>query len=287
VTTIQKPNTIWKGSPNYNTGHPINPSAPSPQPQQPVVAIIDHITEGGRNSVLAEFQSEASQASTHFMVCTDGQIWQFVDLANSAWGNGIWEAPDVSVPWISDAFKNGKWPNGCTISIEHEGTHGVPLTEPQYQSTLALQRWLLSLYKLPADRNHINGHYQIQSKNRANCPGSAYPWSRLMTDLNTGGTWSGVVTEPFGDPNNWNCVETGKWVNNSQGFLDYWRKNGAMNDFGFPITGAAYDNNYKDAKGNPLVVQWFQRARFEAHPENNDPFKVLLGLVGSELLAKL
>jgi hypothetical protein len=229
---------------------------------------LDHITEGNRNSVKSKFQDPNSEASTHFMVNTDGSIWQFVALENSAWGNGIWETPDTSVPWIADAYKNGKWPNGCTVSIEHEGTSGQPLTDAQYKATLALQRWLLDYFKLPADRNHINGHYQIQSKNRANCPGPAYPWEKLMSDLTTV-AWTGDVTQPFGDPNNWHCLATDKWVNNAQGFLNYWRANGGMNDFRLPITGAAYDARYKDVKGNALVVQWFERARFEYHPENH------------------
>jgi hypothetical protein len=278
--TAPKPNIIFKGSPNYTAGHPT-----------PVVAIVDHITEGGKGSVLSTFQNPdpnqpGGRRSTHFLVCADGAIWQFVDVVNSAWGNGIWQQPDMSVPWIAAAYPKDVWPNGCTIQIEHEGTHGVPLTEPQYQATLALQRWLLDYFKLPPDRQHINGHYQIQSLEKVNCPGSAYPWSRLMSDLGTV-AWTGDVTQPFGDPDNWHCLSTDKWVNNSQGFLNYWRANGGTNDFGYPITGAAPDARYKDAKGNPLIVQWFERARFEYHPENADPYKVLLGLVGKELLAKL
>jgi len=35
--------------------------------------------------------------------------------------------------------------------------------------------------------------------------------------------------------------------------------------------------------GNEYTVQWFERARFELHPENAPPFNVLLGLLGSEV----
>ena len=38
-------------------------------------------------------------------------------------------------------------------------------------------------------------------------------------------------------------------------------------------------------EGKSLQVQWFERARFELHPENNPPFDVLLGLLGTDLLA--
>ncbi len=38
-------------------------------------------------------------------------------------------------------------------------------------------------------------------------------------------------------------------------------------------------------EGREYQVQWFERARFELHPENNPPFDVLLGLLGTDLLA--
>jgi hypothetical protein len=33
-------------------------------------------------------------------------------------------------------------------------------------------------------------------------------------------------------------------------------------------------------------VQWFERARFELHPENQPPYNVLFGLLGNEVLAQ-
>jgi hypothetical protein len=37
--------------------------------------------------------------------------------------------------------------------------------------------------------------------------------------------------------------------------------------------------------GKEYQVQWFERARFELHPENASPYNVLLGLLGSEVRA--
>ena len=39
--------------------------------------------------------------------------------------------------------------------------------------------------------------------------------------------------------------------------------------------------------GRLYTVQWFERARFELHPENKPPYNVLLGLLGNELRAAL
>jgi hypothetical protein len=49
--------------------------------------------------------------------------------------------------------------------------------------------------------------------------------------------------------------------------------------FGLPLTGE-FETTLAD--GNTYTVQWFERARFERHPENQTPYNVLLGLLGAE-----
>jgi hypothetical protein len=53
--------------------------------------------------------------------------------------------------------------------------------------------------------------------------------------------------------------------------------------FGFPISEAQKERN---ADGGVFLTQWFERARFEYHPENKPPFDVLLGRLGAEALEK-
>ncbi len=50
--------------------------------------------------------------------------------------------------------------------------------------------------------------------------------------------------------------------------------------FGLPISEPAMETN---ASGANVLTQWFERARLEYHPNNPDPFKVLLGLLGNEV----
>src|SRR6266545_4222969 len=51
--------------------------------------------------------------------------------------------------------------------------------------------------------------------------------------------------------------------------------------FGLPLS----DLQTEDIEGKPYQVQWFERARFELHPENAPPYNVLLGLLGNEVAA--
>jgi hypothetical protein len=52
--------------------------------------------------------------------------------------------------------------------------------------------------------------------------------------------------------------------------------------FGLPLSDAA---NETLSGGKQYAVQWFERARFELHPENAPPYNVLLGLLGNEVRA--
>ncbi|CCF85407.1 hypothetical protein [Nitrolancea hollandica] len=60
------------------------------------------------------------------------------------------------------------------------------------------------------------------------------------------------------------------------GFRTYWEKHGGLAMFGYPITPEYSENGY--------VVQWFERQRFEYHPENKPPYDILLGRLGAEIL---
>lgn len=67
--------------------------------------------------------------------------------------------------------------------------------------------------------------------------------------------------------------ETGHTVRGP--FLVFFDSHGGLDIFGYPITDQFVDNG--------RLVQYFQRARFEWHPENPEGFNVQLGLLGDEL----
>ena len=74
-------------------------------------------------------------------------------------------------------------------------------------------------------------------------------------------------------------AETGHTLRGA--FLQYWWANGGLAVFGFPLTEEFVERNQAD--GKEYVVQYFERNRFEYHPESADPrYLVLLGLLGAE-----
>jgi glucose/arabinose dehydrogenase len=77
--------------------------------------------------------------------------------------------------------------------------------------------------------------------------------------------------------------ETGQTLSDEHGFLSYWRAHGGLAQFGYPRTAELREVN--PANGRIYTVQWFERNRFEWHPENaGTPYEVLLGLLGSQAI---
>lgn len=68
-------------------------------------------------------------------------------------------------------------------------------------------------------------------------------------------------------------------------FLEFWQQNGDLPVFGFPLTEAFEELNYDT--GETYLVQYFERQRFEHHPENaGTVYEVLLGRLGAEILGR-
>ena len=252
-------NILWKGTNgnNFWVG----------RDGETACAIVDHCMSKGADGTRATLESCAgwfanpkSEVSAHFGVAKDGRVWQFVDLKNTTWANGILEQPDMSLPWLAECVSKKVNPNRRTISIEHEGDSNDAMPETQYRATLALHRFLALSTGIIPDRQHIIGHNQITGKQRANCPGPGFPWERLMKDLvKAVGSFQDPVTQFL--------------VN--EPFASFWRNNGGLAVFGRPISSqAAGGKIFPECQ----AIQWFERARFELHAGA----VVLLGLVGRE-----
>ena len=174
-----------------------------------IIAIVNHITSGKFPGCKDWLCNPKSQASAHYIVTRAGEIYQLVADENKAWHAG-------AVNKHSWPLYDGTNPNIRTIGIEHEGYIGAgingDLTEEQYQATLWLHRQLIAKHSIPVDRDHIIGHYRIDSVNRPNCPGPAFPWDRLFADLQN-------VPGPFPD------VAGDRW---SAGHIDRVKELGLM-----------------------------------------------------------
>jgi len=95
--------------------------------------------------------------------------------------------------------------------------------------------------------------------------------------LQLGTPWQQGMAAPVGQ----SCTtfpETGHQICGA--FAAYWRANGGLERFGFPVTGEFFT----ELEGGSYTVQYFERRRFELHPAIGSN-AVLLGLLGREVVA--
>jgi carboxyl-terminal processing protease len=90
--------------------------------------------------------------------------------------------------------------------------------------------------------------------------------------------WPGLGAPPAsGQANSRTFPETGMTAQGK--FLAYWNSHGGLAQQGYPISSEMQERS--DTDGKTYTVQYFERAVFEAHPENKAPYDVLLSLLGS------
>ncbi|MEU7006045.1 N-acetylmuramoyl-L-alanine amidase [Streptomyces sp. NPDC046332] len=109
--------------------------------------IIIHDTEGGYDGSLAALTNPDVPGSAHYLIrASDGQVTQMIENKHLAWHAGNWTH------------------NMHAIGVEHEGyaiKEGSWYTEPQYESSAALVKFLAGKYGVPLDREHIIGHDEV------------------------------------------------------------------------------------------------------------------------------
>ena len=143
---------------------------------QQIIAIVNHVSGGYWSSNYNWIMNPSSNASYNYYVKKNGEIVQFVEESNAAYANGRIEKPNWRL------LKPNINPNLYSISISREGHNHEAPTNEQYKSILELHQMLIKKYNIPITRDHIIGHYMIDSVNRAYCPGN-FPWDRLINDL--------------------------------------------------------------------------------------------------------
>jgi hypothetical protein len=119
--------------------------------------------------------------------------------------------------------------------------------------------WAVGNYKTTANQT-LTEHYI------ANCP---TPTPAPAPTVSTPPTIPGNGSRIF--------PETGKSVRGI--FFDYWNTHGGLPQQGFPISELL--SEISDLNGKSYTVQYFERAIFEYHPENQPPYDILLSQLGT------
>ncbi len=159
------------------------------------VAIVLHTPEEIADAIESTpwwFQQPQANASTHYYVDNDGDIYQMVADRDMPWGQGVrfgGSRPNARLPYPSWHRANRISYNTQAISIEIEGFAGsigrtMPVDGPQYKALVALVSFKAKQYTIPSTREFILGHSELATDRWD--PGAAFPWEAFMLDVQDG-----------------------------------------------------------------------------------------------------
>lgn len=154
--------------------------------------IVCHINNT-YSSAIKHFYNEKAEVSSHYVIRSDGHIKQVISLDDSSWANGTSKNEDSDVYYKFSSSKLINMVNDnanyFTFSIECESFDGS-LTDEQYKSLIKVMKEIIKYLKdkynyiFSIDREHIIGHNEINPIVRKKCPGSKFPFDRIIQELN-------------------------------------------------------------------------------------------------------
>jgi len=159
-------NIIQKPVPNFTKGRKDKIG----KEWKPDIVVI-HIGEGSLGYIYEKTLGQIystfvhEERSSHYAVGENGEVNQYVEETDMAWGNGVIDRPSAELV----KHRGNLNPNLYTISIEHEGYASADITQKQYESTAQLVKEICRKWSIPIDRRHIIRHDEIRKSK--NCPG--------------------------------------------------------------------------------------------------------------------
>ena len=141
-------------SPNYSS-----------REENKVLACVVHVADGSREAVRQTFLNPASKVSSHYLVCQNGDVIQFVSEDMAAWANGLKVRPTAKVVLDNPSIN----PNFFTVSIENEGWGNKDISDLMYQKNAELVKEICLRHGLSIDSDTVIGHRQIRADKI--CPG--------------------------------------------------------------------------------------------------------------------
>jgi len=156
----------------------------------PLLAVTIHDTEESLDNTIATFWNKGNGVSIHYVVDTDGSVYQCL------------HEKDV-------AFQNGNfWYNQRTIGIEHVGVDATGYrwyNAAEYLGSAKLVAYLLAKYGIPLDHEHVMSHGTTPAPTLGTSPNHVDPGPYWLWDyylglinqqgvpFNTGPAPSGVI----------------------------------------------------------------------------------------------
>ncbi len=171
--------------------------------------------------------------------------------------------------WLGGhSFADSLYINGLPISEVH---NEVSPTDGKTYQTQWFERARFELHPENTAPNNVLlgllGSMAVQGK-------QDLPAFKPISDPGTGATWFAQTQHTVGDSSA-----------GGQAMAAAWARLGGLKQFGLPLSQPF--NEVSRSDGKSYLVQYFERQRFEYHPENKGTaYEVLLGRLGAEQMTK-
>ncbi|MFC9704782.1 N-acetylmuramoyl-L-alanine amidase [Streptomyces sp. NPDC056943] len=125
--------------------------------------VVIHVVQGSYATALKVFKNPGHGAAAHYVVRKDGHVAQMIRELDVAFHAGNRDM------------------NERSIGIEHEGFVDRPqdFTAAMYAGSARLTADICARYGIPADREHIIGHVEVEGTDHTD-PGPHWDWDRYL-----------------------------------------------------------------------------------------------------------
>ncbi|UWQ84684.1 N-acetylmuramoyl-L-alanine amidase [Leisingera caerulea] len=150
-----QPGALWHPSPNFG---------PRRNGLKPSLIVLHYTAMKGAQAALERLCDPAAEVSAHYLIGTDGTLWQMVAEEHRAWHAGAGE-------WRGQADINSR---SIGIELDNLGSH--PFSAPQMAALEELMRGVMQRWSIPAAG--VIGH-SCMAPGRKSDPGPRFDWNRL------------------------------------------------------------------------------------------------------------
>lgn len=133
----------------------------------PVLGTTTHDTEESLADSMTTFWDSTSEVSIHYVVDTDGTVYQCLHEKDVAWQNGNY------------------WYNQRTVGVEHIGYDATGYqwyNATEYLGSAKLEAYLLKKYNIPLDHDHLMSHGTTPAPTLGSSPNHVDPGPYWLWD---------------------------------------------------------------------------------------------------------
>jgi N-acetyl-anhydromuramyl-L-alanine amidase AmpD len=146
--------------------------------------VVLHYDAAGSSRRCFEILHDVRGLSAHFLLDTDGTIFQTLDVKERAWHAGKANDHTVGIEIANlGAYEDPGRLEGATVkgTVHGQTLYQLPYTDAQYEALADLLAALCRVLAIPPDSSGIIGHSDL-TRSKVD-PGPALDWERLFTLL--------------------------------------------------------------------------------------------------------